>query len=918
MPLTRLATLRLPRPHRRTALLPLLGLALLAARGSAGAQGAGAAPPRAAAPSPLDEAIAAERYIAPPATVAELVTAPRERNVTLGAPNPGTREWFLRPLSDGLPTLAAMAKPYHNLGGFQVDQRASRARSLTTRSAAGLELRHAETGRVVTVEVPRGARVGPTAWSPDGRTLAFLALFDDATHVWLADPSTGRSRPLTRTPLLATHVTSVEWTADSRHIVAVLQPAGRGAEPAAPAVATEPIVRVNEENKLKTRTYASLLATPHDKALLEYHSRGQLAVIDVRTRVERPVGAPMRIRALSASPDGAHFRVTTLDEPFSYLLPVASFGSTESVLDARGQALVQLASRPMREGEDPDAPPAPPSAAARAAADTGRRLLQWHPTAAGLLYAQAVRPPARGATNAPARPAGDSAARPAGDSAARATPARGDRLLHWLPPFDSTSVRAIYDTPNRIAAVRFSEDGRLLFVSETGAGGTTEIAVALDEPARRYTVLAPRRVARDSSGADSTARTAPATGRPAATGSVTLVTVPGRRGTPSVLTSADGSTAYLQGSTPDSSAERAERAARVWIDRVAIRTGERTRLYESTGDATESIATVLDADAGRLIVTRESPTAPPQSFLLTTATGEARQLTQNVDLFPALTAAQRRTVTARRADGYAFTVRVTLPADYTPGTRLPALFWFYPREYQDQEAYDRAAGGGSGGGARRFATFGPRSMAFLTTQGYAVVEPDAPIFAANGLPPNDNYVADLRNNLAATIDALDTLQLIDRHRLGIGGHSYGAFSAVNAMVHTPFFKAGIAGDGAYNRTLTPNGFQSERRDFWQGRETYLAMSPFLFADKLNGALLLYHSTDDQNVGTAPINSERLFHALQGLGKNVSLYMYPYEDHGPVARETVLDQWARWIAWLDKYVKGDGRPKASVTSLQDAP
>jgi dipeptidyl aminopeptidase/acylaminoacyl peptidase len=874
--------------------------------------------PAAAGTLATDEAIAAERYIAPPETLARLVTAPRERNFTFGTPNPGSRQWFVRSLSDGLPSLAAMAKPYHNLGGFQVDRAGHRSRGLTTRSSAGLELRNAATGKVVTVSVPAGARVGPTAWSPDGTTLAFMALFDDATHIWLADPATGRSRPLTRTPLLATHVTNFEWTADSRSIVAVLLPAGRGAEPAAPAVATEPIVRVNEQNKLKTRTYASLLTTPHDKALLTYYSRGQLAVIDVRSRAVRTVGEPMLIRALSASPDGAHFRVTTLDEPFSYVLPVASFGQTESVLDGNGRALAQLSKRPLREGEDPDAPPTPPTPAARLAADTARRNLQWHPTAPGLLYAQVA--PAR----ATARAAGDStrpAPRAATDSAATPRPANGaartDRLVHWLPPFDSTSARTLYETTNRIAAARFSDDGRILFVSETGAGGTTEVAVLLDEPGRKYTLLAPRRGARDSAGADSAARPAPpaAGGRGAgAAGTPTLVTTPGRRGAPSVLVSRDGQAVYLQGSTTDTASDR---AGRVWLDRVVIRTGERSRLYESSGELTESIAAILDDDASTLIVNRESSTTPPQSFLVTVANREARQLTQNTDLFPTLTAAKRRTVVARRADGYTFNVRVTLPADYVDGTRLPALFWFYPREYQNQEAYDRSAGGG--GGNRRFGTFGPRSMAFLTTVGYAVVEPDAPIFASDGLQPNDNYVADLRNNLAATIDALDTLQIIDRHRLGIGGHSYGAFSAVNAMVHTPFFKAGIAGDGAYNRTLTPNGFQSERRDLWQGRETYLAMSPFLYADKLNGALLLYHSTDDQNVGTAPINSERLFHALQGLGKNVSLYMYPYEDHGPIAKETVLDQWARWVAWLDKYVKGDGdRKKAAVTTMEDAP
>jgi dipeptidyl aminopeptidase/acylaminoacyl peptidase len=381
---------------------------------------------------------------------------------------------------------------------------------------------------------------------------------------------------------------------------------------------------------------------------------------------------------------------------------------------------------------------------------------------------------------------------------------------------------------------------------------------------------------------------------------------PGRRGAPSVMVSSDGQSVFLQGSTPDTTTGR---SPRVWVDRVAIRTGERTRVYESSGDISESIVASLDDDFGRIIVNRESATTPAQSFVVDVTSKNARQLTNNRDLFPEVSSAIKRTVVARRADGYTFNVRVTLPSDYKEGTRLPAMFWFYPREYQNQQEYDRSANAPAGGAARRFPTFGPRSMAFLTTQGYALIEPDAPIFASDGLQPNDNYVADLRNNLAATIDALDTLNIIDRHRLGIGGHSYGAFSAVNAMVHTPFFKAGIAGDGAYNRTLTPNGFQSERRDFWQGRETYLAMSPFLYADKLNGALLLYHSTDDQNVGTAPINSERLFHALQGLGKNVSLYMYPYEDHGPVAKETVLDQWGRWVAWLDKYVKNAGKTDA---------
>jgi dipeptidyl aminopeptidase/acylaminoacyl peptidase len=242
----------------------------------------------------------------------------------------------------------------------------------------------------------------------------------------------------------------------------------------------------------------------------------------------------------------------------------------------------------------------------------------------------------------------------------------------------------------------------------------------------------------------------------------------------------------------------------VFVEKIEIRTGTRTRLYESDGSMTESISAPIDDDFTSAVIQRESATKVPQSYLLTLATKDAKQLTENVDLFPELSGAQRRTVMAKRADGYTFRVKVTLPADYKEGTRLPAMFWFYPYEYDNQGAYDRYLQQQSAG-ERRFPTFGPRSMAFITTQGYALIEPDAPIFASEGQLPNDNYIVDLRNNLAAVIDALDTLQIVDRHRLGIGGHSYGAFSTVNAMVHTPFFKAGIAGDGAYNRTLTPNG-----------------------------------------------------------------------------------------------------------------
>jgi len=290
--------------------------------------------------------------------------------------------------------------------------------------------------------------------------------------------------------------------------------------------------------------------------------------------------------------------------------------------------------------------------------------------------------------------------------------------------------------------------------------------------------------------------------------------------------------------------------------------------------------------------------------------GERRTpLTQNQDYTPDITKAKVERFSVERVDGFRFSVKVTLPQDYQAGTRLPAIFWFYPREFEDQEAYDRPDRTFN---KNAFPNFGTRSMQYFVRLGYAVVEPDSPIVGPEG-QMNNNYVNDLRNNLAAVIDELDRRGLADRTRLAIGGHSYGAFSTVNAMVHTPFFKAGIAGDGNYNRTLTPIGFQSERRDLWAAPNVYLSMSPFMYANNLNGALLMYHGQADQNVGTDPTNSIRLYHALNGLGKTTALYLYPLEDHGPASEETLLDLWARWAAWLDKYVTNPVKAETKTTS-----
>jgi dipeptidyl aminopeptidase/acylaminoacyl peptidase len=299
----------------------------------------------------------------------------------------------------------------------------------------------------------------------------------------------------------------------------------------------------------------------------------------------------------------------------------------------------------------------------------------------------------------------------------------------------------------------------------------------------------------------------------------------------------------------------------------------------------------------------------PDSYLRDLKTGTETKLTKNVDFAPEVSQAIRKKVLVERPrDGYKFYIDVTLPKDYREGTRLPGIIWFYPTEFASQQEYDRARRTTN---INQFANVGPRSAEIWTTQGYVVIQPvDFPIVGPTG-KMNDHYVDELRETLDLTIDAMDKAGYLDRDRLGIGGHSYGAFSTVNAMTRTPYFKAGIAGDGMYNRTLTPFAFQRESRTLWEARDTYLEMSPFLQADRLSGALLMYHSLEDQNVGTDPISSVRMMQALQGHGKQAALYQYPYEDHGPATRETDLDQWARWLAWFDVYVKNPQKKAAIV-------
>jgi dipeptidyl aminopeptidase/acylaminoacyl peptidase len=900
--------------------LPLLAQAQPAAK----AVETTAAAPAKAALSWADEVLRKESYATPPEDLAKAVLAPRYLNVTLTELSPD-KKWFLDEIADGPVPMSVFSKPFHELGGLFVDFKANRARPLTIRNSVGIQILSAADGARKVVQLPAGARVSNATWSPDSASIGFFVHTEDATHIWVADVATGKARQVTRTPVLATLNTAFEFTPDSRQILTVLVPDGRGPMPTGSVAPAGPAVKLAEtREKARLRTFPSLMSTPYELQLFEWHGTGQLALIDLppaaakeakarsakdAARGVKKVGAPAMIQRVGLSPDGKYVRVTRLVKPFSYIVPVSSFGTVDEVWDADGKMLAKVNDRPLNLGTQDDNAPAPdPAAGPGGQGQQGRREMAWRADSQGLTFLEQDLPPVADLTPGAGRgPAVGGAGRGGQRGGAAAAggddeqgdraqgPRRKDRVWQWKPPFGKDDMVTVFESNTRMSNHRFSPDMKTLFFSERSGQNTVECAVALAEPAKRYTLARyrsddvyanPGTLVMTTGAAGGGRGGAPAAGGRGGAGGP---------GGGIVQLSADGNSVFFQGTLHDKNPQ--DVGTKTFVDRVAIKTGEKKRIWESNNDNVyERITAILDVEAGRFVVARESATEVTQSYLLDG--GRRTQLTKNEDYTPDLSKAPRERFVVERPDGFKFRVNVTLPPGYQKGTRLPAIFWFYPREYAGQEEYDRGARTFN---KNEFPAFGTRSMQYFVRLGYAVVEPDAPIVGPAG-QMNNNYEHDLRNNLAAVIDHLEARGLIDRGRLAIGGHSYGAFSTVNAMVHTPFFKAGIAGDGAYNRTLTPLGFQSERRDLWQARDVYLSMSPFLFADDLTGALLMYHGLGDQNVGTDPTNSTRLFHALNGLGKTTALYLYPLEDHGPAAKETLLDLWARWAAWLDKYVK----------------
>jgi len=639
-----------------------------------------------------EEILTTEAFLSPPDEIAQVVLAPRHENVSLSNRSPDGK-YFLRTLGDGLPPMANYARPFYRLAGTQIDPVANRNRRFSTRTDIGFELIDWETGNRVRVDAPDGARTSNPAWSPDGTKVAYFVHTDDATHIWVYDIAAGRARAVTRTATLTVLASSFSWTEDSASIVAVLLPADREDEPVKPAVPTTPMVRVAEDGENKLRIYASLLETPHDRALLEYYATGQLSMIDVARRRAVPIGSPDMVRSFNISLDGQYLRVTRMIKPFSYIVPMGNFGTVEEIWDLEGNILHEIQKRELRTGIGGSQGGGGGRFGAGGGGGDDKRSLSWRPDGEGMSFLQ-MEP--RKKSESDSTDAGDE---PAEDETAEEEDEepRKDRVMQWIAPFDSTSTRMIYESETRMSSVAYSADCQTLFITENEGGTRTTYVIYLDDPETRYVI--------------SEYKTEDYYANPGS-----LQSKRGPMGGSVIRTSTDGSYVYLSGSQPFENWD--EEAPKAFIDQVEIRTGEVERVYETPDGFSERIQ-VMDDDLALLMISRESPTQIGDSWLWTRATEDMRKMTNNVDHSPEITNAVRQRFQVTRADGITFWVNVTLPPDYVEGTRLPAMWWFYPREYATQKAVDESKRRTN---INQFPRVGTRSMVILTKLEYAVIE----------------------------------------------------------------------------------------------------------------------------------------------------------------------------------------------------
>ncbi|HUJ12331.1 MAG TPA: prolyl oligopeptidase family serine peptidase [Thermoanaerobaculia bacterium] len=746
------------------------------------------------------------------------------------------------------PTIAELSRPMLRLAGARIDPKTYGPHRNPLIDA--ITLKKIADGSEIKVMVPANANLSFVKFSDDGSKLSFVNTTNDDLELWVASTSTGRAARAAA-HLNATAGDPCDWLRDNATLVCKFVPAGRGPAPAEPAVPSGPNVLESDGKVAQVATYEDMLENAHDEDLFDYYFTSLLGIVRVRSAAigrpatgeapaAAPVGKPGIYAEVSPSPNGRYLLITRIKRPFSHFVPYREFPQSIEVWNGKGNVVKQIADKPSREGVP------------LTGVETGPRAVHWRPDApATLIWAEALD----------------------GGDLKNEVPFR-DRIVYLEAPFTQEPTEAA-KTEWRFTNVQFTEKGVVL-VSE------------FDRPTRKTrtwifeTGLEPRKIWERKQDAAYSNPGTPVTRKPGAGGFGGGFFFGERESSP-ILQYNDSIYLIGQGASREGD--------RPFLDRLNLKTLETERLFRSAADAYQMPIAPLTDDASQILTRRETPKDPPNYWV-----GE-KQITFFKDPQPMFRGVTKQYVTYKRNDGVTLSATLYLPPNYKEGEKLPVIMWAYPREFGDADSASQVSGS-----PNRFLIVNGYSHLFLLLSGYAIFDnPTMPIIGP-GETANDHYVEQLVASAQAAIDKVVDMGVGDRDRVGIGGHSYGAFMTANLLAHSRLFRAGFAESGAYNRTLTPFGFQSERRTFWEVPEVYEKMSPFFYANEIKDPILLMHGEADDNSGTFPIQSERLYMALKGHGATVRYVTLPDEAHGYAARETLLDVLAERIHWFDKYVK----------------
>ncbi|MGD9548865.1 MAG: prolyl oligopeptidase family serine peptidase [Candidatus Krumholzibacteriia bacterium] len=788
-------------------------------------------------------------YQLPPQVLVDIIDAPPSPFVAVSP----DQEWLLLLQQPGLPPIEEVAQPELRLAGLRINPRdngPSRVSSLDR-----LTFRRLSDGKELPVTgIPEGGRITGVSWSPDGKRIAFVVTRDERLTLWAAELKDGKAGRVTPEGMALNGVYGrpYDWLADGKSLVAKALPAGRGEPPAENLVPGGPVIQENLGKKAPARTFQDLLQNPYDESLFDHYCTSQVVKLTLDGKAV-PLGGPAVFRSMDPSPDGKYLMVQMIRHPYSYSLQESDFPRRIEIWDLDGELAYLVADLPLQDQVPISFGSVP----------VGRRSVEWRDDKpAQLVWTEALD---------------------GGDGGVEAE--ERDRVFTLDAPFTGEPLPLI-TLGQRYGGVTWGDDD-LAFVSSWW-WKTRNVKVWRIKPGDRD--FAPV-IVQDRSWQDRYNDP----GQP--------LTHRNRFGRQVILTADGGRSIFLNGEGASPEGDRP------FLDRYDLETGKAERLFRSEAPHYESPVELIDPGKLLLLTRRESQTEPPNYFLRDLKNGKLDPKTFFPDPTPQLAGISKELIQYERSDGVKLTGTLYLPAGYDKDRDgpLPCLMWAYPTEFKSADDAGQVTDS-----PYRFTRVGWFSPMLYLTQGYAVLDdPTMPIVGEGEEEPNDTFIEQLVASAQAAVDEVVRRGVVDPERVAIGGHSYGAFMTANLLAHSDLFRAGLPRSGAYNRTLTPFGFQSEERTLWEAPEVYFTMSPFMHADKIDEPILLVHGEADNNSGTFPMQSERMYGAIKGHGGTARLVMLPHESHGYRARESVMHLLWETVNWLDRYVK-NAEPRTFTT------